>query len=284
MINRDRHQLTKYGDTPLRVCPLFRRIIGVCPYFLFFLFLFIATACFGEAEEGFKHTAKSEHFIIYYDAAPVGYIDNLIVDAEKYYFSILDKLGFTRYDRFWAWENRCKIFIYSAKEGYNKKTGQPLWSEASVNVKQRVISAFLGRDNFKEILLPHEMAHLIFREYVGFKPSLPLWLDEGIACLQEPGNQVRIDSVKGFLKTDLFIPLQKLNDMRVEDIKLPMVFYAEATSVVDFMLKKYGKEKFVDFCRRIRDNTYWFDALKSVYGFKDLAQMNEEWINFSVNR
>lgn len=255
-----------------------------CSYLLIIFLLTgaFAGACFAQpqTQTSMWQVAKSEHFIVYYEDAPAGYIDGLINGAEKYYFSILDKLGFTRFDRFWSWENRCKIYIYSKKEDYNKKTGQPPWSEASVNVKQRVISAFLGQNNFKETLLPHEMGHLIFREYIGFKVQLPLWLDEGVACLQEPASQARVDSAKAFLKSDSFIPLQALTGMRAEDIKSPAVFYSEAASAVDFMLKKYGKEKFVDFCRRIRDNTYWLDALKSVYGFKDLDRMNEEWVNF----
>jgi hypothetical protein len=272
--------MEKMGQTP--IIQLFKNDGNWCLSLFFPFFLILAGACFAQpqTETSMWQVAKSEHFIIYYEDAPAGYVNGLIRDAEKYYFSILDKLGFTRFDRFWSWEDRCKIYIYSEKEDYNKKTGQPPWSQASVNVKQRIISTFLGQNYFKETLLPHEMAHLIFREYIGFNVSLPLWLDEGAACLQEPGSRVRVDSVRGFFKSDLFIPLDKLTGMGVDDIKSPAVFYAEATSAVDFLLAKYGKEKFVDFCRKIRDNTYWLDGLTKVYGFKGLSQANAEWVDW----
>lgn len=246
-----------------------------------FFFLSAAAICFAETHTSMWQVTKSEHFVVYYEDAPAGFIDGIISVAEKNYFSILDKLGFTRFDRFWTWENRCKVYIYSKKEDYSKKSGQPEWSEASVNVKQRVISTFLGQENFKDTLMPHEMGHLIFREYIGFKAQLPLWLDEGVACLQESSSHRRVESLKKIAGGDSFITIENLSRMNIQDIKNPAIFYAEATACVDFLLERYGKEKFVDFCRQIRDNTYWFDALKKVYDFKDLTEMNAklvEWL------
>jgi len=241
------------------------------------LFFLLGGASFAKTKASLWQVVKSEHFIIYYQEAPAGYADGIISKAEKYYFTILDKLGFMRFDRFWTWENRCRIYIYSKKKDYNEKTGQPEWSQASVNVKKRVISTFLGQKDFEETLLAHEMGHLIFREYIGYNAQLPLWLDEGVACLQEPTAQACVNSAKFFLGDSSFISLEVLSGMRAADIKSPAVFYAEAAGAVDFLLKKYGREKFVDFCRKIKDNTYWLDALKDVYGFKDLNRMNEEW-------
>ena len=61
---------------------------------------------------------------------------------------------------------------------------------------------------------------------------------------------------------------------------MPGVFYAEAASVIEFLLQKYGKEKFVDYCRKLRDNKNWELSLKEVYKFEDLSEMNEKWLEF----
>ena len=34
-------------------------------------------------------------------------------------------------------------------------------------------------------LLPHELGHIIFREFIGLESNCPSWLDEGVAMYQE---------------------------------------------------------------------------------------------------
>jgi hypothetical protein len=52
-------------------------------------------------------TEKSQHYIIYYQEAPFGYVERLINEAEKYYNSILEDLGYRRLESLLA-----KIKIY----------------------------------------------------------------------------------------------------------------------------------------------------------------------------
>ncbi len=126
-------------------------------------------------------TDKTQHFIINYQQVPPGYIAEVIEKAEKYYNSIVDDLGYRRLD-FWSWDNRAKIYLYNTSAEYINDTKRIKWLGASVNVKDRVIMSFIGQDNFFDSILPHEMAHIIFREFIGNKTDLPLWIEEGVVC------------------------------------------------------------------------------------------------------
>ena len=251
---------------------------------VFFIF-FLSGVCFAQTDAPVWNIEKSEHFIVYYQDTPSEYVDKLIDRAEYFYNSIVDALGFTRFDNFWTWDNRCKIYIYPSQQEYEKNTGQPRWSEASVNVRDKIVNTFFNEENFYESLLPHELGHVVFRQYVGVNIALPLWLDEGVACMQEQSRARRLALARKLLGSRSFIPLDQLmgqgGRMGLRDIISPGAFYAESLSLVDFLLSEYGKEKFVDYCRELKDNKKnWLDSLLSNYDFKDISDMNDKWINF----
>ena len=246
------------------------------------IFFFLCGVSSAEVNISMWQVVKSDHFIVYYQEAPPGYIDEFITKAEGYYNTIVTELGFTRFEGFWLWDKRCKIYIYKSIKEYQKATGQPAWSGASTSISKRTISTLLYKNDFIDITLPHEMGHLIFREFIGAKTYLPLWLDEGIACLQEKTYQRnRLASAKGLIASGFFIPLEKLSRIRGDTLMMPNTFYAESVSIVEFLLKRYGKNKFVDFCRSLRDNKGdWRAVLTGSYKFKDLSEMNDEWMKY----
>lgn len=245
------------------------------------IFFLLTTSCFAQVSTSFWTVKKSDHFVVYFRDAPAGYVEDLIKEAEDCYNSITTKLGFTRFEDFWTWENRCKIYLYPTREDYQRATGRPGWSGATVDITTRTINTYLFEKDFLQIVLPHEMGHLVFREFVGYKTTLPLWLDEGIAILQERQNQQdRLSLVQGLVFSGLHIPLEKLIEIDKDNLVFAQVFYAESFSVVNFLLQKYGTDKFIDFCRYLRDKKDWKKGLRAVYGFKDISQMNDEWIEF----
>ena len=226
-------------------------------------------------------TEKSQHFIIYYQDAPVGFISELIYKAEDYYNSIVDELGYYRFD-FWSWDNRAKIFLYRNSDEFHKETDRASWSGAIVSVGNRTIKSFIGQVGFFDSILPHEMTHIIFREFVGGKVVLPLCIDEGVACSQEKSYLAgRMQIAKNlvlhnnYLKFDNFFEIYKLGP----EIQ-PQLFYAQSASIVIFLIRQYGKEGFLDFSRKLRDGLPWQKALLSVYRFANLDEMEASWRAF----
>lgn len=228
--------------------------------------------------------AKSSHFIIYYKNASEDFIDGLIYKAETYYNEIADNLGFKRY-KFWLWENRAKIYIHDDATGYQVATGSPEWSYGHVIPKDKVIHSFPSERRFFDTILPHELGHIIFREFVGFENnSIPLWLDEGVACYQE---NLRRPTAKRIVAqamgTEKFISLEELSGFNIrsaDNDEVVKIFYAEAVSIIDYLIKEFGEYRFVLFCRRLRDKRSFKDALSSSYPFKNIKQLDRAWQEF----
>lgn len=239
----------------------------------------------GTFEESFWSVKKSAHFAVYYKSLDSeDYVNDVLKYAERYYEDITEELGFTRFN-FWTWDNACKIYLYPSSKEYFEGTGQPGWSGAAAYLKTRTIKSFVRKENFLKKVLPHEMTHLIFREFIGYNTDLPLWLDEGMASLMEKDERKQyMFLARALARSRIFIPLPKLTQIRQEGLVMPGVFYAESASVIEFLLQEYGKEKFVDYCRKLRDNKNWEASIREVYKFKDLSEMNDKWLEFLTQR
>ena len=221
---------------------------------------------------------KSKHFIIYYQEASSRYINKARSYAEHYYKSITDYLGFRRFN-FWTWEKRCKIYLYPSREEYLKDTGRVSWSKGSVHVIKKEIVTYAWEAEFFEHVLPHEMGHIIFRVLVGFEKKLPLWIDEAVAVLQEVDRAKYLAGARNLVRQGSHISLTEL--ARASDYGQiePSLFYSQAASIVHFLLEKFGRNRFVIFCRCLRDGEGWEEALLSTYKFENLEGLEETWIN-----
>jgi hypothetical protein len=221
---------------------------------------------------------------VYYRGAPLEYVDRIVKEAERNYRDISEELGFTRFDKFWTWDKRVKIYLYNTRGEYIKETRQSEWSGAHINIIMREVYAYLDMENFLNIVLPHELGHIIFREFVGFKRELPLWLDEGVVSYLEKAEKAeRLMVARAVAKTSYFVPLSQLNTSRPGIGMMPDVFYAEAASIVEFLITTYGKDKFFEFCGKLKDLRFdqgWFDAVAETYHFRNLGDMNKKWMDW----
>ena len=235
---------------------------------------------------------KSTHFIVY--SAPdieKGYVDKVISTAEKYYHSLEDKLGFRRFN-YWTWEKRVKIYIYSDKASYLEVSGRPEWSGGSVDIANKIIESYYWEDFFFERMLPHELAHIVFREYIGQKTSLPLWLDEGFACFNEQDYSQRyVRRVLLWVKNGKApIDYNILNDFTQQGIhtapsESSMAHYYYSVSLVDYLWQAFGRDKFRKFCKAIKEEgNSAQEALFSVYQFKDTGELNKGWTDYLLSQ
>ncbi|MDP3142715.1 MAG: peptidase MA family metallohydrolase [Candidatus Omnitrophota bacterium] len=230
---------------------------------------------------------KSSHFVIYFKDAPEDFIDNVIDAAEEYYREITSDLGFTRYGS-WTWEDRAKIYIYKDADDYVQTTKQPEWSSGSTSYRDKVINTFPLASGFFDTLLPHELGHIIFREFVGFRTDIPLWLDEGVASYQEKARRWGSNkTVKKAIEDKTFIPLDELSQRVLSaksDRNVVELFYAESGSVVYYLITKFGKYRFVDFCRALKEGRTFEDSLRYAYSrFENVKDLNRAWLNYLEN-
>jgi len=230
---------------------------------------------------------KSTHFIVHYKKATPDFVRELMDKSENYYNNIADGMGFRRFN-FWLWDNRAKIYIYDDAPDYHAGTGFPVWSAGFADVKNKEIYTYPYARGFFDTILPHEMGHIIFREFVGFNNfRVPMWLDEGVACFQENGRSEKSNvMVMAAIEKGDFVPVQKLsflNPQVMQDNHSVNLFYAEAVSVVNFLVKRFGNDSFISFCQRLRDGSSVEEAVRSSFNFNNLEELNEAWKKFLIN-
>lgn len=248
---------------------------------IFISALFISfNIAFAQDTQGWNNS-KSRHFIVYYKNAPEDFIEQVVNKSEDYYLMITDNMGFTRFD-FWLWDERAKIYIYDNAKDYNLTTGQPNWSFGAAVPKEKKISTFVDSRGFFDSLLPHEMGHIIFREMIGFDNyAAPLWLEEGVASYQE---NLRVAAADMFLReaadNNELIPLDRFSQVNLKgaaNTSEIQLFYAQSASVIGFLINGFGSDKFVEFCQHVRDKKDFNEAMRYVYNFSNIEELELAW-------
>ncbi|MBF0122894.1 MAG: hypothetical protein HQL21_05760 [Candidatus Omnitrophica bacterium] len=243
--------------------------------FVCWLMVIVSGACSEEWSE-----QQSDHFIVYSKNAPSGFVQNALESAEQIYEKTTTTLGITRYQG-WIWEDRVKIYIYDNADDYKQSSGYD-WSAGIVSTQNRTISTYPSASGFFDSVLPHELGHIIFREYVGSDADIPLWFEEGVAMYQERGKRFGADDdVRQIMKTGHFIPLSALHDMRLgkgSDPDLVKIFYAEAASVVSFLLEEGEQYRFSRLCDELKKEVRFETAFKKSYmAYQTLNDLDVAW-------
>jgi len=128
-----------------------------------------------------------------------------------------------------------------------------------------------------ERTIAHELTHVVVHlatenPYAG----LPAWLDEGLAMYNEgelpAANRKALERA---IRENRLISVRSLTAPtgKPEEINL---FYGEAYSVVEFLLKTYGKEKMMELLAVFKEGAAYDDALMRVYGF-DQDGLDARW-------
>lgn len=257
---------------------MIKKITIIC-----FLVIVLSATAFSEEERWSQ--LNSTHFIVYYKDVPRDFIDEVINSAEDYYQDITRELGFTRY-KYWLWEERAKIYIYNDEDEYRQASGKPAWASGHADYKSKTIYTYPLAWGFFDTLLPHELGHIIFREFVGYQnKAIPLWLDEGVATSQEKARRWGADKlVKKAIDEDRFMPLDKLTEIRslngLESDKINL-FYSESASIVYYLISNYGRYSFMDLCRSLREGKSLDEAIDAAYSrFNDLEELNYVWVRY----
>jgi hypothetical protein len=269
---------------------------------------------------------KSDHFLLYFIPSPViansadtasvaeaeDFGKEVLRKAEVYYGRIAEDLGYQRSSEFWTWDKRAKIYLYPDHESFIKTSNHPAWAGGMADYDTKTIMSFLGSKDFSDTILPHEIAHLIFRDFVGFKGVIPLWLDEGVAQWTEEKKRQEVKKVvKEMLSKNGLLTMDDMMKLPINNIKsgenvyirptrtrsgekgvlfltgnnLITAYYVQAVSLVGFLIEKFGKNDFTSFCRALRDGKNLEEALVSVYSthIRNLNDFDDQWKDYIEN-
>ncbi len=248
--------------------------------FLSIVYSLLSIVCSADAQEWKQE--KGDHFIVFYldnNAQP----KEVIRKAEFYYNRIAENLGYARYSNFWQWDKRVKIYIHPSQEAFQAATGQPAWSHGMASYFDKSIHSIQTNEKFLDSILPHEITHLIFRDFVGFKGQVPLWIDEGVAQWEEDAKrQGALDVMPDLAAGGDVFTLETLMtlDIRGEsDPRKVGLFYTQSISLIDFLIKTFGPSAFTEFCRGLRDGKSVVDAMRVAYpdSLTSIEDMEDRW-------
>lgn len=254
--------------------------------------LFFSIATFVDASPVFAAKKdwtelRGRHTLVYYRKAPRDFVESVEELAEDYYSRITKTLGFPRRS-VWSYDDRVKIYIYDDEESYVTAGRQARWSHGSASPRQKLIRTYPAAHGFFDTTLPHELAHIIFREYIGYRSRIPLWFEEGVAMYAERAKRFGAhNAVRQARRQGTFINLNELTLMGyggIQGNEPVSLFYMHSASIVKFMIDEHGKNKFVRFCRKLKEGKPFDWALDEVYPrFKNTEKLNKSWIKFLEN-
>ncbi len=164
------------------------------------------------------------------------------------------------------------IYIYDSSDAMRASIlFEPAWSGGLAFPESRVVILGIGPGDLAWGLgaVAHELAHVVIGNLVNHcYSSLPTWLNEGLAVVAQggpdPESQRLFDQA---LASNTLLPVRALNNGFAEDSGRASLSYAEAHSLVSFLLKSYGQPKMLDLLRLLQAGYRYDHALQQVYGF-----------------
>jgi len=227
----------------------------------------VQVSAYAQNTKKWNEYKRARHFIVYYKKAPKDFVKTVGEAAETAYKDITHNLGFIRY-KGWNWDERVKIYIYDDQRDYVESGGQARWSHGVASAKTKEILTFPQAHGFFDSTLLHEMGHIIFREFVGFKNFIPLWFEEGVAMYQEKAKRWGSDEiVRSSIKDGSFMTIKELEKLGLSgstDKRKVNLFYAESASLVYYLITEHGKHRFKRMCLKLQEGASFEQALASL--------------------
>lgn len=218
---------------------------------------------------------RGRHFVVRY-RADAGFARRVLDRAEAHYTAACRRLGFVKADEFWTWDRRVTVTIYVSRQLFRETAAAPAWAIGKADYRAREIATFEGSGEFSETVLPHEIAHLVLRDYLGPVPA-PLWLHEGFAQLNEQDGAVWRGGIAGL--PPLRVVLATTAADLPADHAPAAAYYRGAAALVGGLIETYGTERFQRFCRALRDGRDLDGALSVAYApsIRDSSELTRVW-------
>ena len=124
----------------------------------------------------------------------------------------------------------------------------------------------------------HELTHMVTHQ-MTLNPynDIPVWLEEGLAMVNEGPIQSQFSSALARAISDKkLLSVQTLASPFSAYADVSYLSYAESYSVVDYLIRKYGKDAMLQLLEAFRQGSTYDGALKKVYGL-DTKSLNAEW-------
>lgn len=238
---------------------------------------------------------KGKHFVVLYSGEEQkSWAREILRAAEQYYTKIASKIDYARYNNFWTWGDRVQIIVYPDQDSFIKESGMPAWSKAGAYrekdaLAQRKIITYKQEEHFNDGILPHEISHLMLRDFIGDESKIPVWFDEGVAQIQEKERKIQANYLmRNLIAAGQYIPLDQLFSFDIRREKDPTkvaFFYAESVTIVLFLMDRYGSDSFGRLCHAMQDGSSFEEALTAAYPLRisSISDLGKKWLRYMQN-
>jgi hypothetical protein len=181
-----------------------------------------------------------------------------------------------------TYDRPVKIFIYDSRADM-----EPILAFRSPTFHREVTTlgvrfaddtlAILASQPDVEATLAHELMHMVTHLHgESIVNTLPGWVDEGLSMYVEgklpPTNRSALEFA---VRRDQLLSVRAMTAVtgNPRDVNL---YYAEAYSLVKFLVDQHGKEKMVALLAAFKDGAYADQALTRVYGY-GMDELDARW-------
>lgn len=194
-------------------------------------------------------------------------VNSLIPEVEKFH-----ELKF---------KQKPKLFFFNDKNSYYQKSITRArfyaYPNGSLVISPWAIKEAEDGEISLEIYLKHELSHTLLFQHMGLLEAYffyPRWLLEGIAVYSSsqmgtswyPSKKETYEYIRhNNFMPPTFFKTNKENQVKL-DVKYRITFmYSEFACIVDYLIEKYGKEKFIQYMKLLLTNINHDEIFKKVY-------------------
>lgn len=128
----------------------------------------------------------------------------------------------------------------------------------------------------KEDVIYHEISHEIYKEFIK-NANVPTWWHEGIAqytllTTQEAREDISKSRFRALNNKHISLSVDTYADLEHT--------YQDGLSLVYFLVRDKGQEKFREFNYKLRKGTKFEKALFEVYDFKNIDALEKAWVEY----
>ncbi|MDI6735081.1 MAG: peptidase MA family metallohydrolase [bacterium] len=227
---------------------------------------------------------ETTHFVIYCNDKILA--EDIAARVEGYY-DIPTDLGFGEAN-FWMKE-KVQIYVYDTPQEYAKATGRAHLTSGYSEFKTRTIYSHKYIEHLIDAVIPHELTHLIFADFMKFSPNYPAWLSEGLAMYEEvkfcQAYNENYKNILNQIKEGKYISVDNLTRIDIskeQKIEVVQFWYVESMSLVTYLIDNYGRGKLYSFCKNLREGMGLEEALQDAYSphIKNLPELTGRWLNY----
>lgn len=175
-----------------------------------------------------------------------------------------------------------RIWVYASKKDFDGTlaANSQEWAAGAAYPDLQLILAVIPEDRPSELgrIIPHEVSHQVFAMATANPYNIPAtWLDEGLAVVSQTNGTGQMTGLVERAKRDGdLLPLASITSGFPYDPDAASLAYAEAFSVVSYLVGTYGEEAVAAIGTAYRAGNTHDDVLRQAIG-RDVAQLDAEW-------